>query len=917
MLLRRLRLVNYGGIYNGMNLYEINIDFTKCKNRIILIRGDNGSGKTTIEQALKPLPDSNGSFIAGKTAIKEIDYYDEVSNIIYCIQFIHECKANGERSNAKGYIKKVIVATGEICELNPNGNITSCKDIIYEEFQLDPNYLTLTQLSSTDRGLADKRPADRKKYVNAIVNTTEVYNDLHKKLSKKSTTYKGLMGSIVSKLDSIGDKGKLDAELAALNSQIKSLSDSNTQAIQFRSSAEGSIRELDPDGSFITRINSLYDKENNIRSQIKDLRSTLNEKDLEYVDHTSTEELKTELNKVNSKILNCENMISKYESNVESLLQSREVSASELQVKTSKLQSINSGMSYSQCIEIKKKCEERMNFISQEFSFIDNLNDISQEEYISTITALKELNDDIKQCSNTSIDAMSMFTDNYSTSMITECQNSINDTESDLKMLRNELSEQQLKLCKVEEKENLAKALDIRPDGCKFNDCPYIKQAYLAREELTKKNYNSEIILQKIKEITFEIEKVEKDLQYHKEYKEIINFIERSIKKIDLFKRSLSKFNILDKNSIGNSFEFFKNIIYNPKYTESIFNKLYDGLDHANYIEEYKSLDKEYNRINMELKSLESQADFIELLEKDIKSIQEQLNNDIKEIDMLQISIKDYSNTLSGLKDLKDKLERFIVFQSKHRDLVISLKEVLDSIEAEKIKIDKINKYRDVIDNSNKVIQETDIQLKPLLERREMINYQLNLMTQYIQELDEYKTMYDKIETLKYYSSPTTGIQLLFTNIYMNKILDNANKLLCNLFNGQFALLPFIITENEFRIPVAVDGGLNHDDITTMSSAQIALLSMIISISLLSQTSTKLNIIVGDEIDAPFDGTNRREFFDILDKLRIMVHANQCVLISHNSELSQYDCDIILLKNENSDDKSNVIGNVIWSYYNQ
>ena len=86
MLLRRLRLVNYGGIYNGMNLYEINIDFTKCKNRIILIRGDNGSGKTTIEQALKPLPDSNGSFIAGKTAIKEIDYFDEVSNIIYCIQ---------------------------------------------------------------------------------------------------------------------------------------------------------------------------------------------------------------------------------------------------------------------------------------------------------------------------------------------------------------------------------------------------------------------------------------------------------------------------------------------------------------------------------------------------------------------------------------------------------------------------------------------------------------------------------------------------------------------------------------------------------------------------------------------------------------------------------------------------------------
>ena len=54
MLLRKLRLVNYGGIYNGMGLYDICIDFTKCKHRTILIKGDNGSGKSTIEGALKP-----------------------------------------------------------------------------------------------------------------------------------------------------------------------------------------------------------------------------------------------------------------------------------------------------------------------------------------------------------------------------------------------------------------------------------------------------------------------------------------------------------------------------------------------------------------------------------------------------------------------------------------------------------------------------------------------------------------------------------------------------------------------------------------------------------------------------------------------------------------------------------------------
>ena len=106
MLLRRLKLVNYGGIYNGMGLYEINIDFTKCKNRIILIKGDNGSGKSTIESALKPLPDDNMSFIMGKDALKEIEYFDEINNCVYSIKFIHECK--GFSRTSKGYFYKIL-----------------------------------------------------------------------------------------------------------------------------------------------------------------------------------------------------------------------------------------------------------------------------------------------------------------------------------------------------------------------------------------------------------------------------------------------------------------------------------------------------------------------------------------------------------------------------------------------------------------------------------------------------------------------------------------------------------------------------------------------------------------------------------------------------------------------------------------
>ena len=48
-------LLNYIGIYNGMGLYELQIDFTKCRNRVTVIRGDNGSGKSTLAKHINAL----------------------------------------------------------------------------------------------------------------------------------------------------------------------------------------------------------------------------------------------------------------------------------------------------------------------------------------------------------------------------------------------------------------------------------------------------------------------------------------------------------------------------------------------------------------------------------------------------------------------------------------------------------------------------------------------------------------------------------------------------------------------------------------------------------------------------------------------------------------------------------------------
>ena len=65
-----IKLTGYIGIYNGMGLNEIEIDLSKCKHKLLIIKGANGSGKSTIEKALNPLPDPNSYFIPGVSAKK-------------------------------------------------------------------------------------------------------------------------------------------------------------------------------------------------------------------------------------------------------------------------------------------------------------------------------------------------------------------------------------------------------------------------------------------------------------------------------------------------------------------------------------------------------------------------------------------------------------------------------------------------------------------------------------------------------------------------------------------------------------------------------------------------------------------------------------------------------------------------------
>jgi DNA repair exonuclease SbcCD ATPase subunit len=561
-------------------------------------------------------------------------------------------------------------------------------------------------------------------------------------------------------------------------------------------------------------------------------------------------------------------------------MESRKADSAELQAKTAKLKSINSAGSLSDIKKLKRELNDKKVIIESRWGNIINLNNITVDEFISIYEVIKEM---INVISTTNV-----ITSNLDTEY-RNCLSEIENIENNIEQLINHNN-------KIASAEDKVFILEKRPASCKDDTCPFISDALKAKsllDDMLAIRKNSKSISQLNRD---------KDALQDK-----LNDIDNSKY---LYKLYMANQRVLRFLNFG--FDTFEDCIYHLKTnSNNILVTLRGVIDYENDIEEYKKINQTLTDIENKYHALSSQEDFVNMIVSDISRLQNQLNEDTNTITELNNTLDSINSDFNRISLTVDLYDSYLEKTATLNNLDESIRILKEEIETNRNNIDKLQKINEDLEKLKVNIAKLKEELKPLREERESLNYKIKNSIEYTEELNKYQSMYEKIDTLKYYCSPTTGIQLLFANMYLNKILANANRILSGLFGGIFALLPLVVTESEFRIPVAVNGGINHDDITSMSSAQVSLISMIISIALLSQTSTKLNIIVGDEIDAPFDSENRREFITILYQLMSLVKASQCVLISHNSEIPMNECDIILLKSDNDVITS---GNIIWSY---
>ena len=888
MRLLRLRLKNYIGIFNGMGLEDIEIDFSKCTHRILIIKGDNGTGKSTIFKALTPLSDSSINFIEEKTAIKEISYMMN-DNTIVNIKYESVFK-DKTRKPTKCYMSK-ITQDGTVTNINPTNNITTAKEIIYDLFGLDDNFIILSQLSANKKGLGGLKPSERKRYVNNIVSSLSAYSEMNKLMTTKSSVLKSILASISTKLSQIGNIELVKNNIIKNEEALSSLKQKEESLVYKIVSLNNKISEIDTTGNYLDTYKDLSFRKTILEKEMKDLPETK-----EYSE--------------DSLIIN-EKEFSKYEAREEFLRQiikdsfDKELSIKdEIDENTTKLESLYDNNILS---DVKDKINSTKLELSkyEKFTYlIDDYVNITDQDYELSNNAIDKFNSNID-----------ILISSYDKSIIEDCLKYENKPKTNINFdsvirgLESSLQEQQETKNIVLELKRSSDSFKNIPNDCNHKEtCPFIKEVVESHKRLNDYPSLDSIISNidstnsKLEEVKIGYEKETTKTICSNEIKSIIDHIESIIPIINKFPNT----NIQKKDII-----------------HCIREGLYLPADLSNYIEN-KNIITIISSLRDNLKNLEETKSKIEGSSKEsisLRSTLERLNleldeviknkkSNVQELDIILTKKNEINTILNSIHIAKINKEKYEKFSKEYEEICNSIKEMDKNAES----LQTLKEELRLNSSELNVLRNDDLlNIKRSIEKDK---YQLVLYDQYKKDYNEYMSKFNELQMLKKYTS-IHGIQTVYMSVFMNSILQETNNLLRYLFGGRFALQPFIINESEFNIPCADTEGRVREDISLMSDSQLSMISMLISFVLLKKSSDNYNIIKLDEVDDNLDNINRIQFSILIEHIMSGLGFDQCLIISHNNELDLSNTDIVVLKLESQemiDSLYNSGGNIIFSY---
>lgn len=847
MKIEKLILRNFASIKNAQDANEITINLNESNNKICLIIGENGKGKTSILSMLSPFADlgnldvrnTQSLILDGKEGYKEIHIRKD--NDLYIIKHIYT-PHEGKSHSVKSYIE----LNGN--ELNINGNVTSFKEYVKQELQIEPEYLKLIRLGNNVTNMINLSETERKNFMSKILDEIGIFLDYYKLVNEKMKRIKDAMNHSINKLNKIGvsDRIILENEIDNLSSSIKELKERYDDINSKIAIYKHDIDNIDD----VENIRENYQKTSKKYLKMKELL------DKKTIDH--------DLSYYNSELEKISNKISETIHNIT-------IDEELIRVNLNTMDSLKNNIDTLK-VERSKEINSEKEILSMSNQLDDLRKTINKEEEtldgFKPLFTLKELEEFI---------------------MFLKTKSQIIDSTYDFG------------------KQVVSKVIDLMRNN---KSVPSYINSHLASIDDERSDFNSLFFARLQTRFTFNdntVTSCTNECEAKKLYNEIKMMIENvdtesKNKKDSSFYKSMDMAyqNIL---SVINSFSIYSDFIdrlpddYKKYFTlktlydnisklkkiypEEAFNNLLSIVtEYDNYINHLKKYDEDEATLNK----------FISI--SNLGYIEKELNEKSKEYE----SINDtYVSLCNELSSLKEELYDY----NKSLEIIGEIKETLEKYDEVKALYEKYDSEYTLYKENNDKIKElslslhaTKVKLDDFESRFNKVTMDLNEFDSLTKEIKKYNTVYDEINLVKRALSSKEGIPLRYTLNYLGNVESITNELLDIAYCGDKYIDKFDISPTSFCIPF-FNKGVRLPDVKYASQGEMSFLSIALSFALASQTLSKYNIMLLDEIDGPLDSENREKFIRILENQIDRIDSEQNFLITHNDMFASYPIDII------------------------
>lgn len=857
MKIKYLLLENFSIVKGAMGLNKLELDFTNHDNRITLIIGSNGSGKTGgILANLHPYAglghleerEDSDLIVKGKRGHKQIIFVTKKHE--YVIDHYYTWIGKDKSRKISSYCKK------DGIELNKTGLVTTFNSIIESEFGIDINFLKLMRLGPNVTNFIKLSANDRKSYMTKLMREIDDFIKDQKKVAERSSLLNNALKLAMDKKKrlNVEDLTLLYEEIEMKEKRLNSLKKEKENTIKTFFAYKGSV-----DSATLERFDELVAKYKTIISQLKEEYHNLPKPKFIHIEQDGVnvlESYNTELRELNNE----KNEIT----SALATLTSRQFSVEDkIKEINDKLNDTNITGNEDELVSYLDKLEKDISKYEQIYK--NNLvPSLSKSELDSDLDKLHMILfhiQEINTLSEYSIDIFSKLYFKYGLDY-----DKIN---KKLQKKSNELSYAISQLTNRDEDELVILYL---PENCtQWKTCPYYQFGKM-KCKLDNKQSKLESLLVKQKA--------------YEEVNMILGALNAIRKILTLRRSNIAEYEITENGVV-------ESIIYSDtKYfiDETALNKL---KEHIESYDIYTNNKKNREETIRTLEKIRDVNKYIQNLIKEKDSYIDDLNNIRSKIITQRKKLEPINSQINTLESMINDYNVFIQLSISKMRIENNIKEALVELDKLKKMEDDKNEYsrrekeyNDSIAFFSYTINSEETELYNLKKKE-------SLFKELEKEIGEIQKFYDYTELIKKSVSNKEGIPKEYVIYYCRALRNIANEIIKDIYGGDLVLDVFEITDSKFNIPY-ITKGTRIEDIRFASQAEVSVATIALSFAILFQFLPKYNIILLDEIDGPLQSKNKDKLFASLESHLNKIGCEQLFWITQSKMYNEYPVNLII-----------------------